>query len=76
VKDIEIFSIWEQDLDPFTGKMHIGYILCGKVQGVAKFARIAEVYTQSLQLQERLMKTVANQGSASEIGMCLSQAGG
>jgi len=40
--------------------MHIGYIPRGKVQGVAKFAGIAEMFARSLQLQERLMKQVAN----------------
>ena len=61
VKDIEVWSICEHHLVPFTGVAHVGYIPSpdGRITGLSKLARLVDVYAKRPQVQERLTTQVA-----------------
>jgi GTP cyclohydrolase IA len=62
VRDIELWSMCEHHLVPFTGVAHVGYIPSetGRITGLSKLARLVDVFAKRPQVQERLTTQVAD----------------
>lgn len=60
VKDIEFYSMCEHHMLPFYGRAHVAYVPTKRILGLSKFARIIDLYSRRLQVQERITSQVAD----------------
>ena len=60
VSDIQLHSHCEHHMVPFVGKAHVAYIPAGRVVGLSKLARVVDLYSRRLQVQEKLTAQIAN----------------
>lgn len=59
LKDIEVYSFCEHHMLPFFGKAHVAYIPnAGKIVGISKLARLVDIFSKRLQVQERIGEQV------------------
>lgn len=60
LKDIEFYSMCEHHNVPFYGKVHVAYLPGEKIVGISKLARLVDMYSKRMQIQERIGEQVTD----------------
>lgn len=60
LRDIRFQSHCEHHLAPFYGRAHVAYIPGKRVVGLSKLARLVDVYSRRLQIQEKMTRQIAD----------------
>ncbi|MBC7908491.1 MAG: GTP cyclohydrolase I FolE [Rhodospirillaceae bacterium] len=60
LRDIRLESHCEHHMVPIIGKVHVAYLPDRRVVGISKLARVVEVFSKRLQIQEKLTSQIAN----------------
>jgi len=60
LRDIEMYSMCEHHMLPFVGRAHVAYIPGERVIGISKLARLVDIFSKRLQIQERIGEQVTN----------------
>jgi GTP cyclohydrolase I len=60
LRDIRLESHCEHHMVPIIGKAHVAYLPANRVVGISKLARVVEIFSRRLQIQEKLTAQIAN----------------
>lgn len=60
LRDIRFESHCEHHLAPIIGRAHIAYLPKKRVVGISKLARVLDIYSRRLQIQEKMTAQIAN----------------
>jgi GTP cyclohydrolase I len=60
LRDIRLESHCEHHMVPIIGKAHVAYLPAQRVVGISKLARVVEIYSRRMQIQEKLTAQIAN----------------